>query len=70
MKGSLDPKGWEFWLLMESFRAHVDQCSQCKQAGRGRFCGASTEEIQDRRCERGKEIAGPLIEAAQAGDDV
>lgn len=43
---------------------HIQNCAQCKEAGLGRFAGATVEEIYKWRCEEGKRlsrIASPEI---------
>lgn len=39
-----------------AWELHRLACVQCKKAGLGRFAGATTEQINGRRCEQGKSI--------------
>lgn len=58
--------GWERWALLQAIGAHRKKCNQCKMAERLRFTGAKSLEILERRCDHGKTLMRPLMEAYDA----
>lgn len=51
---------------LEKLSAHMNECETCRKAAKGRFCGSTSDEIDEKRCTIGNVLSKESRAEAEA----